>query len=69
MIPKRLKRALSADEQLSRYFHRRQRELDLYVLRQLRVLQVIQDLDAHTSRVLQIQTIHRTLDGFVVRVR
>lgn len=63
-LPKRVIREISTDEHLSRYFHRMQREMAQDVVRQLRVLQVIQG-----EKVLQVINVQRGPDGFVVHVR
>ena len=66
-LPKKVRRELSADESLQRYFARERKWNQEIVEQQLRVLQVLQVRQG--NRLLMITDIHRSLNGFIVEVK
>lgn len=63
LMPKKVRRQLSADESLQRYLAHERRWQCQWVDDQLNVLQVFQG-----GKLLQIKAVHRTGNGIIVEV-
>lgn len=67
-IPKKVRRELSADESLQRYFRLLESQMNRRMWTRWRLAQVIRRRDAQTDEVLQIRKLHDTGEGIVVIV-
>ncbi len=68
-IPKKVRRVLSADESLQRYFHHLQKHLDERMSQRWKLARIVQRRDDNVQVVMQISKIHETPEGVYIEVR
>ena len=69
-MTKVLKRQISADERVRRFFERERRDYSLEMMKRWRLARVEQEADdGGVIRVLQVVSVYETGDGVIMRVR
>ncbi len=68
-IPKKVRRILSADQSLDRYFRHLNAYINECMHRRWKLAQIVQKRDNNVDVLMQIRKIHETPDGIYIEVR